>query len=162
MCKLHLATRVKKKRMRERNGCLEIYTCVVGSGDDSMQTYCTFLVCFMSFFFFFFLVVDVVFSPLRCPHIAFTTHTLPPTSNALLFAFFFLLACVRAFVFSSFFLLSFFSISRVYANTSTLGDLTIELDVEEKGKKVCYSYYCCSQRKETTEKRKIACLHNYI
>ncbi len=37
--------------MRERKARPEIHTCVVGSGDDSMQTYCTFLVCFMSFFF---------------------------------------------------------------------------------------------------------------
>lgn len=150
--------------MRERKGCFEIYTCVVGSVDDSMQTYCTFLVCFMSFLFFFFLVVDVdvvaFFSPLRCPHVAFTTHLLPPTSNALLFAFFFLLACVRAFVFSSF----FFFISCVCANTSTLGDLMmIELDVEEEEEEKNESAIIVVLRaRKRRRKKKIACLHNYI
>jgi hypothetical protein len=46
------------------------------------------------------------FPLLHCPRVASTTYTLPPTSSALLFAFFFLLACVRAFVFSFHFLFS--------------------------------------------------------
>jgi hypothetical protein len=60
----------------------------------------------------------LLFSLLRCPRAVFT-HTLPPTSSALLFAFFFLLACVRTFVFSFFFSLVF-SLVRVYVRALRL------------------------------------------
>ncbi len=99
MCELHISARVRKKKEeneRKKNKSAPKYTRVwlVAIMIVCKRTAHSWSVLCPSFF------------PSTLPARRFT-HTLPPTSSAMLFAFFFLFACVRAFVFSFFFSLFF-------------------------------------------------------
>jgi hypothetical protein len=105
---LYVSTHVRKREWEKKKTRLDVHTCVVGSSNIGVWMYCTFLVCFMSFFFPFYVA--------RAPSLHI--HSLPPVVRCYSH-FFFLLACVRTFVFSFFFSLVF-SLVRVYVRALRL------------------------------------------
>lgn len=147
----------KKERKKKKTAVSGIHTCVVRNYDHHMQTYCTFLPCFTSFFFPFYVARTSIL------HI----HSLS------------LVMCrYSAFVFFGFFLFFFFSLEFFSSSPSSssllcmrmqalrlLCDLMLELDVKKNSIIISYLYISicmCASRIRIRRKGKIACLHNYI
>ncbi len=128
--------------MRERQARPEIHTCVVGNRNHSVQTYCTFLVCFMSFFFFPFYVARA-----SSLHI----HSLPSVVRCYSHFFFFptrMRSCICFLLLFSLFFLLVRICEHSIVLSSLLCDLIVELDVEKSLSFLSFSESIRKQRKK--------------